>query len=437
MEYLAVTICIFFLIIGLSYEEKKINALTIFSGLWGIIIFLSSICLYNLNKAKNSTYVLLTLGILSFGIGYIFFRIFFSQKFFRKKRDIKVYIPKYKFLYILSAVTILFYLKDLMLILNDVISNGRSLEYIRLLAQDTNSILYTSRSNIENFIRMMIILPFVMVLQPVVAIDFICGKKNKTLLILNIIILVLRSLTDGSRVMFIYFIMHLILVFMFSGDNYYKNIMKKNKNKIIMIMVLVVGIFFVYKTSVSRSGENTLKNMYYYYSIEPYMFEQWKEEVDNRNVIAYGSASTNGFIFPTIYTIKNIFGLDNYPEKWYKNVFLLINETDKDWKVITSGTTKANAYVSIFWFFYLDGKIIGIIIGSLLYSMIIAYSYSKLKVEMNNKNLCIYLLLLQGVLFSYVRMQFSNETYAISILYALFLVYKKNKYGEKKNEIEQ
>ena len=54
MEYLAVTICIFFMIIGLSYEEKKINALTIFSGLWGIIIFLSSICLYNLNKAKNS-----------------------------------------------------------------------------------------------------------------------------------------------------------------------------------------------------------------------------------------------------------------------------------------------------------------------------------------------------------------------------------------------
>ena len=403
MEYLSVTVCIFFMIIGLSYEKNKINALTIFSGLWGIIIFLSSIRLYDLNKVQDSTYLLLTLGVLAFGIGYIFFRVFFSQRLFRKEGNIRIYKLKYKLLYILCVVTIFFYLKDLILILNDVINNGKSLAYIRLLAQDTNSILYTSRSNVENFIRMMIVLPFVMVLQPVVAIDFICGKKNKILLILNIVVLILRSLTDGSRVMFIYFIMHLILVFMFSKDNYYKNIMKKNKSKIIMLFVVVIGIFFVYKTSISRSGENTLKNMYYYYSIEPYMFEQWKDEVDDKNVIAYGAASTNGFVFPTIYTIKNFLGLDNYPEKWYKNIFLLINETDKNWKVITSGMTKANAYVSIFWFFYLDGKILGIVVGSLLYSMIIAYSYSKLKVEMNNKNLCIYLLLLQGVVFSFVR----------------------------------
>lgn len=430
MEYLAIVICIFFITIGLLYEKKKINALTIFSGLWGIIIFLSSICLYDLNPTEDTTYMILTVGILAFGMGYIFFRLFFSRQVFRKKRNSNTYSVRYRLLYILCAIIILFYLKDLMMILSDVI-NGKSLAYIRLIAQDSNSILYTSRSSVENFIRMIVILPSVMALQPIVAIDLICGKKNKILLILNIIILMLRSITDGSRVMFIYFIIHLILTFIFSGDSYYKNIMKKNKNKVIVLFVLIIGVFLVYKTSVSRSGENTLKNMYYYYSIEPYMFEQWKNEVDEREVMAYGAASTNGFIFPTIYTVKNILGLDNYPQKWYNDIFLLINETDKNWQVITSGTTKANAYVSIFWFFYLDGKILGVIIGCILYSIIIAYNYSKLKVEMNNRNLCVYLLLLQGIIFSFVRMQFANETYAISLLMVLFLMYKKDGYGEK------
>lgn len=436
MNYLGIAFCIFFAIIGIVYEKKKINALTIFSVLWAIILFLSSIRLYDLNATQDSTYGIIALGIFIFGIGYIFFRIFFSKKVLPQTTYEKDYNLRYKILYILSIIAILFYLKDLMLIIGDIL-DGKSLDYIRALAQDSNSILYTSRSALENFLRMIFVLPFIMALQPVVAIDMVSGKKNKILLILNIILLVLRSFTDGSRVMFIYFIIHFLLAFIFSGSSKHKNVIKKNKNKIIVVLVLIIGVVLVYITSVARSGENTLKNMYYYYSIEPYMFEQWKDEVDSRNATGLGTASINGYVYPAIYMVKNILGMENYPERWYNDVFLLINATDKEWQVINSQSIQANAYVSIFWFFYLDGKTLGVIVGCILYSMLIAYNYSKLNLAMNNKNLCVYLFLLQGVVFSYVRMQFANETYAIAYIYILLLMYKNSNYRKEKNEINR
>lgn len=430
MKLIVIAFCIFFVIIGFIIEKKKINALTIFSSLWGIIIFLSSIRLYDLNVVQDSTYTIFAIGILIFCIGYILFRVIFLKRNSTKDRNIENYSLRYKLMYALCIVIIILYIKDLIIVVKNI-PRGESLAYIRLIAQDPTSVLYSSRSNIENAIRMIIVLPFIMALQPIVAIDMIKGKKNKILLALNIIILVLRTFTDGSRVLFIYFFMHIVLTFLLFNNVNYKEIIKKTKNKIIILLVCLIGVTAIYKTSVARSGENTLKNIYYYFSIEPYMFEQWKNEVDEKNVRGYGLASMNGFVFPTIYLVKNICRLDNYPEKWYNNIFLLINNTDKEWKVITSGSTKANAYVSLFWFLYLDGGILGVLIGCILYSAVIAYGYSKLELDTNNKNLAIYLLLLQGIVFSYVRMQFANETYTLSLLFVIFLIYKKDKCKEK------
>ena len=431
LVYLAISICVLFFILGIFLEKRKINALTLFSGLWGIILFLSSIHLFNLKTATDNTYLLFTIGIFSFGIGYIFFRYFFLKKDMNKNEN-KTYSVRYKIIYVLSVITIAFYLKDLFLIIGDII-DGKSLAYIRLLAQDTNSILYTSRSNIENYIRMVLVLPFVMALQPIVAIDFILGRRNKKIFILNIVILILRSLTDGSRVMFIYFAIHLVLAFLYSKNYNYKDLVKKNKNKILIFLLLIVGLFLVYKTTMSRSGDSAFKSTYYYYSMEPYMFEVWKDKVDEQKSLGFGLASSNGYVFPTIFTIKNALGLENYPEKWYENIYLLMNDTDKDWQIIAGRKTEANAYVSLFWFFYLDGKVLGIIFGDILYALILAYAYSKLELNKSARNLCIYFLLLQGIIFSYVRFQFANETYALSFLFVL-LMYKKDKYKGCKNE---
>lgn len=438
MIFVTFLTCVFFLIIGLKHEKEKINGLTIFSMLWGIIIFLSGLQLYNLHKTKDNTYAILLIGIISYGLGYIFIRKFLEKKKNEESNEKNNYELRYKIIYILCAVTILLYIKDFCIIFRYLIE-GKSLAYIRTLAQDSMSVLYTSRTKIENCVRMLVVLPFIMAIQPVVAIDLIFGKKNKVLISLDIIILVLRTITDGSRVMFIYFAMHLIFAFMFSKNINYKNLLK---NTSLVIGISIISLICIIFTSISRSGENTIKNMYYYFSIEPNMFQQWKDEVDRRGSIGLGTATMNGYIFPGLYFIKNTLFLENYPQSWYNDIFMLINQTDRNWVTIAGTSTKANAYVSLFWFFYLDGRILGVILGSILYGMLIGYFYTKEEKNKNIKNLCIYQFLLQGVVFSFVRMQFANETYALAFLMILFVVYETNfntmiKDRENKYEVRQ
>lgn len=59
----------------------------------------------------------------------------------------------------------------------------------------------------------------------------------------------------------------------------------------------------------------------------------------------------------------------------WKAVYDLIRLTDSEWLTITAQSTHANAYVSAFWFFYLDGRIVGIIIGFALYGIYLAYRF--------------------------------------------------------------
>lgn len=438
MEYIVLIVCILFFLIGFVLEKDKINALTVFAGLWGMIAFLASLELFDLKSASDNTYIIFAIGISSFCIGYLYFRIFFTRsKTFADEQEKSCNLRK-RIIYILFFITILLYLKDLFIVIKHITENNQSLAYIRALAQDKNSELYTSRSGLESCIRMLFLQPFVLAIQPILAVEFIDNrKKSKTLFILNIAILFLRTITDGSRVIFIYFVMHIVLAYIYINKSKNKTVVfQKNRkvSKILIFFILTIGLIALYKTSVARSGSNTLKNVYYYYSMEPTMFEIWQEVVDSKDVYGYGRASLNGYIFPAIYTIKNTFGIDSYPKEWYNNIFLLINDTDLIWQVIAKDNIKANAYVSIFFFLYLDGRYLGVVIGNIIYGAFLAYFYSKYSKNKNHKNLVCLLFLLQGLLFSYVRMQFSNETYALALIYIWILYNSSNANKKEKNE---
>ena len=104
----------------------------------------------------------------------------------------------------------------------------------------------------------------------------------------------------------------------------------------------------------------------------------------------------------------------------------MIARTVSDWAlIINEGKTTANAYVSLFWYFYTDAREYGIIIGSLVYGFIMRRVYAKSIINKNIKNVAIYFLLFQGLFFSFIRFPFSKAYYVLAILYMLFVIKKR------------
>lgn len=439
MVYIGIIICFIMIFIGIIMESKKINPITMFYTLWLIILTLSSLKLFNLRETSNKIYYIITIGLITYAIGFYLISIF-SRKYtltfkvtkYIRNKNIKIdYILRYKVMYMLGIIIILFYTFDLLKILPYILS-GSNLGDIRKLAQDSNSVLYSNKSAIENAIRILIVTPGAMVFQPIVAIEFFNGRRDKKLLILDFIIIMLRVITDGSRSLIVYLLLNSVVVYTLVGQKKLEQKTKLikgkigKKRKISIILMLIVGIIFLYKATLSRSGENAVRFLYYYFSMEPYMFNIWADIIDSSKIIGYGVASTNGFWFLIFYIIINILRLPTYPNHW-NTINNLILSTDSQWQVIAGRATGANAYVSLFWFFYLDGRVFGVAIGMFIYGMVVSLIFNKALKKKNSKIICLYSIIMQGLCFSFVRMQFANIYYTIAVLFIIMIAYKSKK----------
>lgn len=440
INQIAFYLCLFLLVIGKITEKKLLNPITMFYSLWAIILGLSYIRLFELLEAREEIYWLIFIGLISFALGYYFYK---SYKLLLRKpvkimnnsslnRCYKIsYEPNYKLIYIIGFICIVFYLKDLLLVAKHLLS-GQSLAYIRAMAQDSSSEIYASKSPIENAIKILCIIPFSQALQPIVAVDIIFGKKDKKLILINIAILFLKVITDGGRGLFIYFFISIVIGFSIKNKNKktYSIKIKKSKLKqnVMFSFIVIVLTFMVYRITVSRSGENVFRFAYYYFAMQPIMFDKWATIVDNLDIYGYGIAATNGFWFAIFYILKNIFYI-GFPKFW-SNIYALIEGTGTNWQVITGIGTKANSFASAFWVLYLDGRVIGIIIGMFIYGIIISKSHRDAIMQKSIKHISIYIFLYIGLFYTFVRLQFANIYYDIALMFLLIFMYKKKLYNE-------
>jgi hypothetical protein len=105
----------------------------------------------------------------------------------------------------------------------------------------------------------------------------------------------------------------------------------------------------------------------------------------------------------------------------------MILSVDSVWKPITNAGLPANAYVSVFWFFYLDGREIGIIILSALYGVFCSHYYRLVIKKMSMKSICLYSMVLFSAFDTYVRMRFTIGEFAGGFLLLSFVIFKRKK----------
>lgn len=435
-------ICIFFILISLKlHKNDKFNILLVFNALWLAISILSRMQLYNLYPTSEKAYTIILIGTICFNMGYVISKFLLKNTTSRLRLSTNGRVTsgashdfeiRFLLIYLLCTIVFAFYIKDLIKI-GPYLFNGETLQLIRSLAQDSNSVLYSGRSNLETACRTLMINPFMAALQVLVAFDFWYGKRDKVLFFIDIILVALNTLTDGSRTNLLYLFLHMVIIFSFGGrlNETIDNISKKSKRekkrrKRLFIKFISFGTIALIAATASRSGQNMIKHLYYYFSMEPYMLGTWSDRVDQSGLCSYGMASLYGYSFAIVYFVKNLFGLGSYPSFWLQ-VTDLVSATDQEWQIISYVNTPANAYVSLFWFPYFDGRYIGVGVVMFIYGMICCYAYISAKKYQDLRHVAIFSILFLGIIMSFVRIQFAQVAYALSFLYVVLCSKRKSK----------
>ena len=166
------------------------------------------------------------------------------------------------------------------------------------------------------------------------------------------------------------------------------------KYGVVLIILLCV---IIYRITLMRNVEaDVFTNMYAYIAgCMPLLTLHLNDAISSLRT--YGAMSLNGFLYP-------IFFVFNYLH-------------------ITM-----NAYVTLFYYFYIDFGYFGIALGSFVFGFLCMKSYKSWKRNGNVRSLVTYLILIQFIVFSVARIYTGLSTRALSLVW-LFLLFRKVRIG--------
>lgn len=385
--------------------KKLYNPLFIYLLFWMIIIFLSSLHLNGLYEVREEVYIMFGAGMLSFSLGFAMMPRISFKELNSTNSDYKI---RYKLIYFFLFIVILFSLQRLSTVFSSL-SQGISGESIRYMFYEYDSEDQTSRYSF--YLQTFIITPIIYASAVIMVLDIFMGIKNKILIFLTIIANVLFLIVSGGgRVIIMNIIFHIIFTMMILNKKFElsKSTKRKLKNSIFILLIIFLG------ANSFRGKESALLDLlneaYKYYAGS---IQHFQVRIDRLESIRdYGISFLAGYLRP-IFLILGLFGIKS-PNSY--NIFLFQNSLLQGGVQIGNGVWY-NAFATMNFHFYLSFGFFGILLGNFIYGLICAKAYKAVQKNSNFLSIGILLLILQGLLTSMVRWQFSISTYALSFLY--------------------
>lgn len=422
---LCIIICVLCAVMGFLSNHDIFNPITIFCGLWAIIVSLSSLHLYTLNVATNQTYSWILTGIISFVTGFCLYR---AKKVIFKQQDVNIINDSnlnksklqinYGVPYALLLICILFIFYNMS---NFGISISLIVDGLRSIGDTVSS--QDGSSGLINAISFLMINPLFLSLTVFEAIDFWMGARNKKLFFLTVVMTVGRIFITGGRQAIIQFVIVMIVSasFAHNGDKE-KSALTKSRlsfaGKIERFFIFLMGIGVFFLLSVSKTSF-LLKTIYLDFAMQPVMLQTWVNQLYDQ--YAYGAASLFGFIHPFLYFGKNLFHLYSDMPVFFGNIYNNIQSTFSTWISIGS-SLHANAYTSIFWYLYYDGRVFGIFFGMLLLGLLSGRLYTRAKTNNSPKAVANYLVIALCLIYSFTDMELYKASFVLGWFYLNILL---------------
>ena len=434
--------CACFAVLGFVRSKFIFNPLTIMGVLWGIITPLSALGLYPINIPSDKTYQIIAIGLLAFVIGELLgerrnlVRVRLSSGGGVRPND--AYVTNYTFLHILNIVSIIVLVMQALTVIR-LIRMGYSMTYIRKLGvSDEYNVLRTSR--LTAAFRGFISTPATYLMTFVIPFELFKKKKNYTIVLEGVVMIALWVIsTGGGRSVLLWVMMNFVCEFAMKR----KNISKATWRRIIRHLKYLaplagVGLlaYFLYITFQRKgSSVDLLKEAHIYYVAPLSFLDHYVREIDRHyaNLYGLGISSFYGLLYPALYVLRLFTGA--YPELVSTIYYMSFQMLEKG--VDIGGDIWMNAFITIFYQPYLDGRKLGVVIILFLFGFMTGKIFYYAKYRNNPRCELLYIMLFQKLMFSMVRFYFTQSSQALCFILAFFTVVRLRRRAEGDPAIAQ
>lgn len=431
MAVIMVFLFLLFAYIGKRLEKTWCNFLTIFTGMWALIVGLSSFRLYDMSAISRKACFIVFFGVVSFTVGYlIYYKYPFRLKIRKDVVDIKsTYCPRDKIFKALIIITFIVWAVLAFKTFQELRS-GTTYEHIRDIYGSVSEDSSLFQNKYIQVIVHSFFVPCVFVIAAKVLYSLFSEHYHWMYYLLSFLTVVLYCFTTGSRQILLNIIFEIIiLVSLSKRKNRLLHISSKTKRRIFLLIVFIAsGITII---TVFRPGNaadvvwTTQMTIYAYISLPMPMLTYWTDVIDLMGVRTYGYTFVKGGL-----SLLSRFKLP-FPSSYYtasENIAFY-----SDAYVPMFGSKVYNAFDSVFFYFYLDFGWFGVVLLSFLFGMICVAVYHKVKTNRNEFSVMFLLLFSIAVIKCFARWEFIKEDYVISFI-ILRLLYKQTKYVAEGSE---
>lgn len=240
------------------------------------------------------------------------------------------------------------------------------------------------------------------------SIIFLFNRIHKRFCLIVFLCALAGIVSSGGRITILYIIVQLVAAVIY----YRIQISKKVKRNIKIAVVVMIAVLILLTNLRTSSG--ILFSVYAYFSAPVALLSEFIEIADSAHFYAYGGAT----LYPFFYianVVTDILGMDI---KYLNDLIYYVGLPQEKWIELFPGRVY-NAFCSLFYFFYLDFRTVGVAIFSFIYGVITGVAYKQAYCYKNQKYFLWYLMLLQTMFGSFIIWQLGNTKFFVSVLILL------------------
>lgn len=428
MSYILVIICVLAAIFFYIRYKNFYNPPFLMAVFWAIITFFSTFGLYNQDIADDRTYLVCLIGMIGFFVGSlvnkkITFRPIKIKSTTNDLRQVAIVANNKVITVILVILIVILLQRDIRVM--SLLASGVKMNQIRV---DFNNIVLNSA--FERAFNTYIVMPLIYLLPAIVIPEFIAFRKRIINLILTILVLIEFAVCDGGRAPFYYcaiFVLCSLYIFHIDFKNVitvFRSKSKKTKRliSIVAVGVVAIALYMIVFLSASRDISYSVGNSIYTYFTGCFPFLEYNLNIiDQNNVCTFGSAFFHGILTIVLYLL-NALQLCAYPD-----FYNYVHEWGNIQEFINIGSANFNAFVTPFYYFYMDLGYFGVLLGSAVYGLIAIQIYHRMKSQItyNFKYIAAYMLIVQSIATSMIRWQFYNANFVMAFVLLLLIPAQK------------
>lgn len=421
--FLLIFICLILGFIALLRYKRLYNPVFVFCILFSFCTWLSTMEIDNVSIPSNNTYLMVGVGIIFFWIG----GMTADNSFIARKKEYSFNINK-KRLMIVSIVGILSSIIELKNTISVFLSGGIREVYSQRLSVEFNAANNALAKNyFESLSRQFIFAPVMTFLIPVFI--YLYFKENKgRYLCFSLVALFSFLISNGGRTVVIIYLIYYGIVFVLKNSNSL-GILTIQKSKLkyvfggLLGFVILCYVFFQRETNISR----TIGSYFGY----PFIHMEVKLKQATYYQYTYGITTFQGLLRPIMDVFELAFVMDFKTLENAAKVSDIANSATR-----LSSNVMYNAFVTPFYYFYIDFGWFGIMMLSYIFGWFSNKRYIKCLCNKDDRSVLFFLLSFASpICFSFVRMQYALENVPWAMIIAFYVCSIKNSNLQTESEV--